>query len=94
MRLRIDPHGQVACVYGEAIDLAALGPLAIRRASHVEPDDTGRWWADLGPAGGPRLGPYPRRSEALQAETAWLEDRLFNAGGPAPSLALQAAPPT
>jgi hypothetical protein len=77
MRLRIDPHGQVVCVYGEAIDLAALGPLTICRASHVEPDGEGRWWADLGPAGGPRLGPYPLRSEALQAETAWLDAQLF-----------------
>jgi hypothetical protein len=94
MRLRIDPDGGVVCVYGEAIDLAALGTLAIRRASHVEPDGEGRWWADLGPAGGPRLGPYPLRSRALQVEAAWLEDRLFNGGEPAPSLALQTAPPT
>jgi hypothetical protein len=77
MRLRIDPHGQVVCVYGEAIDLAVLGEPAIQRASHVEPDDQGRWWADLGPVGGPRLGPYPLRSLALQAEAAWLDDCLF-----------------
>jgi hypothetical protein len=77
MRLRIDAHGQVVCVYGEAIDLAALGTPAIQRASHVEPDETGRWWSDLGPVGGPRLGPYAYRSEALQAEAAWLDAYLF-----------------
>jgi len=36
--------------YTEALDLAALGSLSIRRASHVEPDEQGRWWADLAPA--------------------------------------------
>ena len=77
MRLRIDARGQVVCVYGEAIDLAALGELVIRRASHVEPDDQGRWWADLGPVDGPRLGPYRLRSEALQAEATWLDAFLF-----------------
>ena len=35
------------CVYDEAIDLSQLGELTIRRASHVEPDDQGLWWADL-----------------------------------------------
>lgn len=73
MLLRIDSYGQVHCLYTEVVDLAALGPLSIQRASHVEPDDAGRWWADLSPVGGPRLGPYARRSDALAAEVAWLE---------------------
>jgi hypothetical protein len=73
MHLRIDLEGQVTCVYGEAIDLTLLGTLAIRRASHVEPDGEGRWWADLAPVGGPKLGPFDRRSQALNAESTWLE---------------------
>jgi hypothetical protein len=73
MRLRIDPTGGVRCVYGEAIDLSSLGALTIRRASHVEPDEQGRWWADLSPVGGPLLGPFAARSPALDAEGAWLE---------------------
>jgi hypothetical protein len=77
MDLRIDDRGQVVCVYGEAIDVAVLGDPTIRRASHIEPDESGDWWVDLGPVGGPRLGPYPRRSEALQAEAAWLGAYLF-----------------
>ena len=67
MDLRIDPHGQIRCVYAEAIDLDVLGQLHIVRASHVEPDAEGQWWADLAPLGGPRLGPFHRRTEALQA---------------------------
>ena len=42
------------------------------RPAAIEPTPDGRWTADLGPAGGPVLGPFPRRSEALDAERAWL----------------------
>jgi hypothetical protein len=73
MRLVIAPGGRVDSVYGELIDLAALGSLRVRRASHVDPDPDGHWSADLSPAGGPVLGPFPRRSEALAAEQDWLE---------------------
>jgi hypothetical protein len=73
MDLVIESGGLVRCVYSEAIDLATLGAVAIRRASHVEPDSRGRWFADLAPVGGPCLGPFDRRSEALDAERVWLE---------------------
>jgi hypothetical protein len=73
MNLIIEPNGGVRCVYGEEIALDRLGPMSIRRASHVEPDPQGCWLADLSPVGGPVLGPFNRRSEALEAEVAWLE---------------------
>lgn len=73
MQLLIDRHGNVQCVYGEEIDLAALGQLSIRRGSHVEPEANGKWWADLSPVNGPRIGPFDRRTEALTAEMEWLE---------------------
>ena len=76
MTLRFDVDGTVTAIYGEQIDLAELGPLTIRRASHVEPTDDGQWTADMGPVGGDVLGPYPRRSDALAAEVAWLERAL------------------
>ena len=60
-------------MYDELLDLAMLGPLSIRRASHVEPDDQGRWIADLSPVDGPQLGPFEHRSAALEAEVAWLQ---------------------
>jgi hypothetical protein len=74
MRLVIERDGRVRGIYGEEIDLAALGPARITRASHVEPDSQGRWLADLSPVRGPVLGPFERRSEALEAEVAWLEE--------------------
>ena len=76
MILVIDGQGAATCLYDEAIDLTRLGPLDFRRASHVEPDSLGRWWADLQPVAGPVLGPFAVRSEALTAERVWLEEKL------------------
>jgi hypothetical protein len=73
MQLIIDPAGTVRCVYDETIDLSALGNVHIARGSHVEPDARGRWLADLSPVGGPSLGPFCLRSEALAAERLWLD---------------------
>ncbi len=72
MELVVDAGGDVRCVYGEELDLREIGTLKITRASHVEPDRDGFWWADMGPVDGPVLGPYGSRSEALQAERGWL----------------------
>jgi hypothetical protein len=72
MDLVIDPAGLVRAIYSEEINLAGFGPSVIERASHVEPDRDGRWHADLSPVGGPALGPFDYRSDALQAEHAWL----------------------
>lgn len=77
MHLVVDPRGVVRGVYAEAIDLSRLGAVTIGRASHVEPDAAGRWWADLAPVGGPTLGPFDRRSEALAAEVSWLDVHRF-----------------
>ena len=72
MELVIEADGCVRTLYGEEIDLAVLGRLSIARASHVEPDASGRWLADLSPLSGPRLGPFFSRSVALEAEREWL----------------------
>ena len=77
MELVIDPRGTIRTIYTEEFDLASLGPVEIRRASHVEPDDTVRWWVDLSPISGPMLGPFARRSLALQAETGWITAELI-----------------
>ncbi len=84
MNLVIEADGRVRGVFGEEIDLAALGTPRISRASHVEPDEEGRWLADLAPVGGPILGPFERRSEALDAEVAWLEANWLLRGDQTP----------
>ena len=81
MQLIIEPGGVVRCVYGEQINLAILGSPVIVRASHVEPDQQGRWWADLAPVNGPALGPFLNRSEALAAEHFWLETHWLGRTG-------------
>jgi hypothetical protein len=73
MTLVVTSTGQVRCIYAESIDLHALGVPCITRASHVEPDTEGKWWADLAPVSGPKQGPFDRRSQALEFERAWLE---------------------
>ena len=72
MELVVGADGAVRCIYDEALELRELGKLQITRASHVEPDRDGFWWADMGPVAGPVLGPYGSRTEALGAERGWL----------------------
>ena len=75
MDLYIAPGGTIQAIYSEVIDFRMLGQPTIERASHVEPDESGDWFADI--VNGPRLGPFARRSDALAAEVDWLtEHRL------------------
>jgi hypothetical protein len=78
MHLVVNPQGEARCIYSEEIDLRTLGSLTIRRASHVEPSDDGRWLADLSLVGGPVLGPFDLRTEALSAEVSWLEQHWLS----------------
>jgi hypothetical protein len=73
MQLVVAADGTVRCLYDEAIPLTALGSLSISRGSHVEPTADGEWLADLSPVGGPVLGTFALRSDALSAERDWLE---------------------
>ncbi len=72
MDLYINPQGHIRAIYGETLSMQCLGAVRIQRASHVEPDDNGNWWADMEPSGGPVLGPFLFRSVALDAEQDWL----------------------
>ena len=77
IELLMTTHGIVRAIYTEVIPIQVLGQVQIQRASHVEPDAAGRWWADLSPSGGPYLGPFTYRSEALQAEHDWLTQHVL-----------------
>jgi hypothetical protein len=73
MQLRIAPDGTIRYLYEETVELQQIGQVSIYRGSHVEPTHDGSWQADLACVGGPVLGPFPKRSQALQAERDWLQ---------------------
>jgi hypothetical protein len=73
MQIVIRPTGLIQAIYDESLDLSNFGQLHIQRASYIEPDEQGKWFVDLSPVGGPRLGPFRWRSKALLAEQVWLE---------------------
>lgn len=77
IELLITAQGTVRAIYTEAIPIQVLGRVQIERASHVEPDAAGNWWADLQPSHGPVLGPFDYRSAALQAEHDWLTQHVL-----------------
>lgn len=69
--------GRIEAIYSDELaDLMAEGDATIRRASEVEPTLGNRWTADLAKSGGPKLGPFNTRAEALKAEFLWLEQEL------------------
>lgn len=76
--ITIDLGGAACFIHDDDLfdAMRRLGTSRIERASHVEPDGDGNWWADLSPRNGPVLGPYATRREALTAEREWLEVRL------------------
>lgn len=78
IELVVDHSGTAHCIYSDDFDLAGLGEFRVSRASHVEPDSQGRWWADLAPVNGPKLGPFRRRSDALDVEIAWLRQHWLH----------------
>ncbi len=73
MKVKITPRGKVILLYEEEVGLIDVlgGTRHVERVSHVEPDEKGDWWAIM--IHGPKLGPFPKRSQALQAEVQWLE---------------------
>ena len=74
----ITPAGDVRFIWSDELQpLLELGKPDVRRVSHVEPTDDGQWTADLSPVGGPVLGPYALRQQALSAEVDWLHTLGF-----------------
>jgi len=79
MQIVIKPTGVFISIYSDSLDYGEFGKPQIRRASHVEPDETGRWFADLSPVDGPKLGPFEKRSEAIDEELEYLNMMLADA---------------
>lgn len=76
--LQIRPDGTIRYIYNDALrGLMDQGVSEVKRASDVEPTADGKWTADLTRVGGPVLGPFEKRQDALDAEVAWLENNNF-----------------
>lgn len=75
MKILIDANGTLRHLYrDDLVELdVKLGDRRVARASHVEPNDAGHCAADMKPVGGPLLGPFLSRAEALACEVNWLE---------------------
>ena len=77
-KLIIDEVGTLTMIYADELrPLLLAGQGTIVRASHVEPTDDGKWTADMSPVGGPLLGPFETRAEALRTEVQYLEERIL-----------------
>lgn len=81
LELFVTPGGEIRAVYSEAAAevLSGLGECSTRRASSVELGPDNCWYADLGPIGGPVLGPFdfPKRADAIAAEVAWINENYL-----------------
>ena len=70
------PDGRVVGVYTDAIDLRALGPVHVERATTVEWDaDTQKWVATLLRTG-EVIARTPIREDAVRREVAVLQQHL------------------
>lgn len=77
--ITVDDKGRLQFIYHDDLaDLLKLGESETRRASHVEPTADGRWTADMSPVGGPVLGPFDLRGDALAAEVVWLQTNILD----------------
>lgn len=72
----LNENGDLVYVYDDSISfLQDLGEFSVRRASHVEPTEDGKWTASM--VNGPVLGPFELRGQALAAEVDYLKSVLF-----------------
>jgi hypothetical protein len=76
--INVMPDGTIKFVYNDDLrGLMTEGKATTKRVSHVEPDDDGKWVADMSPIRpNVMLGPFETRWEALDAERKWLEEHL------------------
>lgn len=80
--LVILPDGTIKFLYYDELKplLSAGEDANVKRVSHVDPEMTPdglKWFADLHPVKGPKLGPFDTRDEAIAAEIQWLSDHIF-----------------
>lgn len=75
-QIGVNSKGDLTFIYSDEISfLKALGTFSVKRASHVEPTEDGKWTASM--VDGPVLGPFDLRGDALSAEVEYLKGVLF-----------------
>lgn len=74
MKIILGVDGVVRYVYNDVIHkhMSTLGEATIKRATHVEPDENGMWYADLSPVGGEKITGFKTHKEAIDFELKWL----------------------
>jgi len=73
LQIRVKEN-EVRFIYSDyLIGLMNQGESVIKRASMVEPSNN-KWFADLSPIGGPKLGPFDTRKEALNEEVEYINN--------------------
>jgi hypothetical protein len=70
----VTPAGFCECLYTEAIDLARLGDLSVRRATDIEFDGASQLWK-VRDTGGRELYSHASREACLARERDHLEQR-------------------
>ena len=81
VQIAVRPDGTAEYIYDEEVHMDTLGKAVLRRASHVEPGADLAWFADMAPSGGPVLGPFQKRSDAIAAEIEWLKANVISQKG-------------
>ena len=76
MQLVVKPTGVLIGIYDDSLDYSEFGKPQIRRVSYVEPDEQGRWFANMTLSNGPTLGPFDKRHKAITAELEYLSTLL------------------
>ena len=78
LRVTVSPGALVRFLYADSLcGLLNIGEATIKRGSHVEPTALNLWVADMSPSGGPKIGPFRLREDALDAEATWLLENDF-----------------
>lgn len=69
--IRFEPTGHAICLHTDAINLAELGKLTVRRASTVEFNETSQQWEV-------KIGGTVRFSSPIRAACLYWEREFFN----------------
>lgn len=67
--LCLAPDGEITCLYTELIDLRALGPLVVRRATDIRFNPASQHWEVADARTSAILHTHPSRQQCLTWET-------------------------